>query len=73
MAKKISEKYKKMRSKKPPLPFNLSDIADAKTVNYNDDTSMTDVVSSKGARIAAKKITDKYKKMRRKRKNTSEP
>ena len=70
-AKKISEKYKKIRSKKPPLPFKLTDVVDAETVDYNKDTSLIDVASNKSAQIAATKISDKYKKIRSKRKDVT--
>ena len=59
-AKKISQKYKKMRSKRPPLPFNFSQIVDADSVVYDNDTTLQDVASRKGAPIAAKKISQKY-------------
>ena len=42
-AKKISSKYKKIRYKKPPLPFNFRVIADEQTVVYTDDRNMEDV------------------------------
>ena len=58
--KKISQKYKKMRSKRPPLPFNFSQIVDADSVVYDNDTTLQDVASRKGAPIAAKKISQKY-------------
>ena len=59
-----------MRSKKSPLPFNLSDLADAETIDYNNDTSLKDVASNKGAIIAAKKISEnmrKYAEIQKKR------
>lgn len=62
--KKIIQKYKKMRSKKKPLPFNLLDVTDVKTVGYNNNTNLKDVASNKGAIIAAKEISDKYKNIR---------
>ena len=36
-ANKIKNKYKKMRAKNKPLPFNLGDIAQAETESYVDD------------------------------------
>ena len=59
-----------MRSKKSPLPFNLSDLADVETIDYNNDTSLKDVASNKGAIIAGKKISEKFEKIRRKTKKT---
>ena len=59
-AKKIVEKYKNLSKKKTYIPFNISDIADAETVDYNNNTNITDlndIVSNKNTRaqIAAKK------------------
>ena len=45
-----------------------SDLADAKTIDYNNDTGLKDVTSNKGSIIAAKKISKKYEKIRRKKK-----
>ena len=67
-AKKISNKYKKMRYKKPP-PMYLVNEEDIETIDYNDDASIVDVISKKGAAVAANKIKKKYKKMRAKRNN----
>ena len=55
-AKKISDKYKKVRYKKLPLPFEFRDIADAESVVYTDDRNMEDVSSNRGVTIAANKI-----------------
>ena len=44
------KKYKNLSKKKAPIPFNISDIADAETVEYNNDTNindLNDIVSSK--------------------------
>ena len=65
-AKKISQKYKKMRSKRTPIPFNLARLADTESITSANDTNLRDVTSSKGAAIPAKKISQKYKKMRNK-------
>ena len=64
--KKISNKNKKMRYKKLPLPFNFRDIADAESSVYTDDRNMEDVTSNRGTMITANKIKNKYKKMRAK-------
>ena len=47
-----------------------SDLADAKTIDYNNDTSLKDVASNKDSIIAAKKISEKYEKIRRKTKKS---
>ena len=49
-----------MSKKKTPLPFNIIDVADAETVDYNNETNINDVSSSKKAQIAAKKFANKY-------------
>ena len=54
-AKKISQKYKKMRSKKPSVPFSLTKIVEDDSVLYNNDTNLQDVASKKGVCIDAKK------------------
>ena len=64
-AKNILQKYKKLSKKKVPLPFDLNDIADAKAVDYHNDTNINYVLSSKGAEITATKIVNKYKNLRR--------
>ena len=67
-ANKIKNKYKKMRSKSNSLPFDLDDIEQAETENYVDDVDTADVNLNRNAAITAKKISDKYKKIRKKRK-----
>ena len=42
-------------------------LKDAETINYLDDTHLEDVRENKNLKMAAKKISDKYKKIRRKR------
>ena len=49
-------KNKNISRKKAPLPFNINDIADAKTTDFNNYTNINDVSSSKSAQIAAKKL-----------------
>ena len=57
-----------MRNKKQSLPFNLSDIADTETVDYNDDTNLQDANMDRTAILTAKKISEKYRKIGKKRK-----
>ena len=66
VAKIISNKYKKMRSKRPLLPFNLNDLAEEESIVYNDDRNMNDVRLNNNANIAANRISKKYKKVRAK-------
>ena len=62
-----------MRSKKQSLPFNLSDIADADTVDYNDNTNSEDANMNKNTILTAKKISDKYRTICRKLKRDQKP
>ena len=57
-AKRISQKYRNMKTKTQSLPFNLLDIGDADTVDYNEDTNIQDVNLNKNAILTAKKIID---------------
>ena len=57
-----------MRAKKKKFPFDLDEIEQAGTISYVDDTDTNDVRLNKNARIAAKKIVDKCKKIGQKRK-----
>ena len=45
----------KNTTKKAPLPFDISGVADAETVDYNIDRN----ISNKSTQIAAKKIVKK--------------
>ena len=49
-----------MQYKKPPPPFNFRELADAES----EEPQIKDVLSKKSTRIAANKISDKYKKIR---------
>ena len=52
---KIFDKYK-------------NNLDKAETINYVDDTDLADVKENKNAKIAAKKVTEKHKRLGRKRK-----
>lgn len=56
-----------MRAKIRFLPFDVDDFEEAETVNYADDTSIADVILNRNATIAAKKTSEKYRNIRRKR------
>lgn len=45
---------------------NLTTLADAESVVYDDDRNIADVRSNKGATVTANKMKSKYKKMRAK-------
>ena len=63
-SKKLYKNIKISRKKGPP-PFTINDIADAETRDFNNDTNINDVSPSKYPQIAAKKIVNKYKKLKR--------
>lgn len=62
-----------MRAKTQLFPLNLLDIADAETVDYNDDTNLQDVNMNKNAILTAKKMSNKYRNIRTKRKRKTGP
>ena len=64
-ANKIFHKYKKERAE--------NNLDEAETISYVEDTNLADVKENKNAKIAAKKITEKYKRLSFKRKRESVP
>ena len=60
-------KFKKEQEKQIQ-GFNEQMLNDAKTINYVDDIDINDLNENKYLKIAAKKIQDKYRKIRQKRK-----
>ena len=48
-----------------------NDLQQAETINYVDDLNLDDVRENKNARIAAKKISDKYRKTRKRKRPKS--
>ena len=48
-------------------------VEDSETVNYLDDINIDDLKENKNLKIAAKKISDKYKKLRKRRGSTKIP
>ena len=72
VAKKIVQKYKNLLWEKVPIRFNITGIADAATVDYNNDTDINDLMDNtpsknKNAQIVAKKIAKKYRNLARKK------
>ena len=55
-AENILQKYKNISRKKTPLSFNINDVADAETIDFNKDINISNVSSSKSSQIAAKKL-----------------
>ena len=49
--------------------YNDQLMNDAETINYVDDINLEDVRDNKNLKITAKKISDKYRKLRNKKNN----
>ena len=64
-ANKIFDRYKEEEAE--------NNLDEAETINYVDDTNRDAVRENKNAKIAAKKITEKYKRLARQRKIKSTP
>ena len=60
-----------MRIKNNSLPYDLDEIEHAYTENYADDIDIADVSLNRNIAIGAKKISGKYKKICRKKKEMS--
>ena len=61
------EQFKKEQEERL-LEYNNQLLNDAETINYVNDVSLDDVRENKNLKMVAKKISDKYKKIRWKRK-----
>ena len=61
------EQFKKQQEKILQISNDLL-MNDAETINYVDDLNLNDVMENKNLKMAAKRISDKYKKIRQKRK-----
>ena len=53
--------------------YNDQLMNDAETINYVDDINLEDVKDNKNLKIAAKKISDKYRKLRKRKATVSVP
>ena len=53
--------------------YNDQLINNAKTINYGDDINLEDVRDNKNLKIAAKKISDKCRKLRKRKATVSAP
>ena len=71
--KRYRKDIKKIRTNAKSLPLNLSDVADADTVNYNEDVNIQDVNLNRNTILTTKKISNKYKNIRRKIKRAVSP
>ena len=59
------EQFKKEQEKRLQ-EYNDQLLNDAETINYVDDVSLNDVRENKNLKLAAKKVSDKYRKIRQK-------
>ena len=66
--KVIDFKQFKKEQEKRLQEYNDQLLNDAETINYVDDINLNDVRENKNLKMTAKKISNKYKKIRRKRK-----
>ena len=64
-AKKIVQKYKNISRKKAHLPFSINDLAHAERIDFNNNFDISNFSSSKSTQIAAKKIANKCKNLRK--------
>ena len=62
------EQFKKEEEKRLQ-EYNNQLLEDAETINYADDVSLNNVRENKNLKMTAKKVSDKYRKIRQKRKN----
>ena len=68
-AKKILQKYKKIAQNIKNKGKETTEFDDLETLDYNNDTTVSDLVSLKkprGTQLAAKKIIKKYRNLARK-------
>ena len=59
-------KFKKQQDD-PIKNFNENLLENAEKINYIDDTNLDDVKDNKNLRITVKKISDKYRKLRKRK------
>ena len=61
------EQFKKQQEKILQISNDLL-MDNAETINFVDDLNLNDAMENKNLKMAAKRISDKYKKIRQKRK-----
>ena len=66
------DKFKQEQERKLQQ-YNDQLMNDAETINYVDDINLEDVRDNKNLKIAAKKISDKYRKLRKRKATVSVP
>ena len=67
--------YNKFKNQQKDAIQNFNDklLDDAKTINYEDDFGLDDVKENKNLNISAEKISDEYRKLRKRRAATKIP
>ena len=67
--------YNKFKNQQKDAIQNFNDklLDDAKTINYEDDFGLDDVKENKNLNISAEKISDEYRKLRKRRAATTIP
>ena len=60
--------FNKFKQERKIQGFNENLLNEAETINYVNDIDINDLKENKNLKIAAKKIQDKYRKIRQKRK-----
>ena len=67
--------FKKFQQNQKQILENYKErhLNHAKTINYADDLNLDDVVEKKNLKIAAKQISDKYRKLRKRKATISVP
>ena len=73
-ANKVFDLNKFQQNQKQRLEnYKEQHLNDAKTINYADDLNLDDVLEKKNLKIAAKQISDKYRKLRKRKATISVP
>ena len=69
MTLKNSKKNQKQRLEN----YNEQQLNNTETINYADDLNLDDLLEKKNSKIAAKQISDKYEKLRKRKATISVP
>ena len=73
-ANKVFDFKKLQQNQKQRLEnYKEQQINDTETINYADDLNLDDVLEKKNLKIAAKQISDKYRKLRKRKAAISVP
>ena len=61
------DEFKKQQANKAIDNYNQNLLENAETINYADDINLDDVKDNKDLKITAKKISEKYRKLRKRK------